>query len=30
MMYLDKNKIYHLNNIHFSYQEALYESYERL
>ena len=25
MMYLDKNRIYPLNNMHFSYQEALYQ-----
>ena len=25
MMYLDKSKIYSLNNMHFSYQETLYE-----
>ena len=30
MMYLHKNKIYRLNNMHFLYQEALYESYESL
>ena len=29
-MYLVKNKIYPLNNMHFSYQEAFYECYERL
>ena len=30
MIYLHKNKIYRLNNMHFLYQEALYESYESL
>ena len=25
MMYVDKNKIYALKNMHFSFQEALYQ-----